>query len=325
MPAKNKTKIVTTLAIGLTVIAAALLIRPAQVHAASPTGISIGPFEEAINIAPTDTQKSFELQLSNYTKTVQELDLTTQDFGSLNDSGGIVLEGSNTYTQKYGLTSWLSLETNSVVLRPNETRQVLVTIDNRQDLQPGGHYGAIIASVVGDASQSANHVQINQQLTSLVLVDKQGGDRYDLALTSINQNGNWLHLPDDVRLEFQNPGNVHIIPRGVVQLRNNAGTVVAQGIINSQSAFILPESYRQLSVPLMPTGQGDIVPGKYSVVVQYRYDGLNSYATKAIGVRFIDLKLYVILILLVVGFAWLLRVSRRRLDQPSETPKKPTK
>src|SRR5207244_2068642 len=103
-----------------------------------------------------------EVILTNHTMTLQELDLSVRDFGSLNDTGGILLEGSNRYTQRYGLASWLSLGTDTVVLQPNETRSVPVTVYNRSSLQPGGHYGAVVASVNSLNGQSGNSVVINQ-------------------------------------------------------------------------------------------------------------------------------------------------------------------
>src|SRR5262249_19952363 len=132
------------------------------------SGIALSPFESEISIQPTDTSKTFNLTLTNKTASLQELDLKAQDFGSLNDTGGVLLEGSNSYTQHYGLASWLTLGTDTVILKPGESRSVPVTIDNRSSLQPGGHYGAVVASVNSLNDQSGNHVVIDQRLLSLI-------------------------------------------------------------------------------------------------------------------------------------------------------------
>ena len=287
----------------------------AQAATSNPnTGISLSPFEENISIQPTDAAKTFNLTLTNHTTTLQELDLSAHDFGSLNDTGGVLLEGSNSYTQQYGLVSWLSLGTDTVILRPGESQSVPVTIDNRGSLQPGGHYGAVVASVNSLNDQSGNHVVINQQLLSLILVDKVGGDHYNLKLDSVSQNGNWLHLPNDIVLRFQNPGNVHVVPRGLVKLVSPGGRVVAQGIINSESDFILPESYRQIYVPLTPVAKALPLPGLYHLEVQYRYDGISVYATKNVAVRFINLELgiSIVLVIIVGGRWWFRRKARHK-------------
>lgn len=290
-----------------------LLFTPAAAMAApvaqnTSGGLSLSPFLQQISMSPTDLDKNFSLTLTNHTAGIQELDLKAQDFGSLNDTGGILLEGaSSRYTQKYGLASWLSLETDTVVLQPGESRSVSVTVNNRPDLQPGGHYGAVAATVNSLTDQSGNRVVINQQLLSLVLVDKVGGEHFDLKLTSVSANGNWLHLPTIVKLRFQNPGNVHVIPRGLVKLKSPDGTVVAQGLINSESAFILPESFREVYVPLTTRGNSVPWPGLYRLEVDYRYDQISHYATKTTPVRFIDLGLYLLLAVMLAAGSWLVK------------------
>jgi len=295
-----------------------LVLLPMSVMAApvaqdTAGGISLSPFLQQISLSSTELDKSFSLSVTNHTAGVQELDLKTQDFGSLNDTGGILLVGSDSsYSQKYGLASWLSLEADTVVLQPGEARNVLVTVNNRPDLQPGGHYGAIVAAVKSLADQSGNRVVINQQLLSLVFVNKVGGEHYDLRLRSVTPDGNWLHLPSTVKLRFQNPGNVHVIPRGVVKLRSPTGTVVAQGVINSESAFILPETFRELYVPLTKVGSAYPLPGLYHLEVDYRYDGFNRYAEKTVPVNFIDLGLYLLLAGVLLLGTW----SGRKFRKP---------
>ncbi|HWB38849.1 MAG TPA: hypothetical protein VG604_01255 [Candidatus Saccharimonadales bacterium] len=304
-----------------------------SVAAAAPSarntsgGISLSPFLQQLSLKPGDVDKTFTLILSNHTKALQELDLKSQDFGSLNDTGGILLEGvKSSYAQRYGLASWLSLETDTVVLQPGESRHILVTINNRPDLAPGGHYGAVVASVNSLSDQTGNHVVINQQLLSLVLLDKVGGEHYDLKLVGIEPNGNWFKYPSVVKLHFQNPGNVHVVPRGLVKLKSPTGKVIAQGIINSESAFMLPQTFRDIYVPLTKVGSSLPLPGLYSVEVDYRYDGLSRYANKSVYVRFIDLGLYLLLALVLV-LAWRFRKHLRELPRKfkKSVPKPATK
>lgn len=272
-----------------------------------PKGISLSPFSQEVKLQQGDVEKSFSLTITNHTTVIQELSLSTKDFGSLNDTGGIILEGTKNYSQKYGLASWLTLERDTVTLQPEESTTVLATIDNRASLQPGGHYGAIVATIGSLDPTPNNHVVINQQLLSLVLVDKIGGEHYDLKLVSAHQNGNWLHLPNDVTLRFQNPGNVHVIPRGIVKLISPGGRVVAQGIINDESAYLLPETFREMHVNLTPVGKGLPLPGTYHVQVQYRYDGLQHFGTKNFTSVFINLKGNLILLLVLIVAVWRVR------------------
>lgn len=284
----------------------------AVAKSSQPVGISISPFLQDITLSGFDTQKTFTVTLTNHTSTIQELTLTSRDFGSLNDTGGLIFEGSKGYSQKYGLASWLTLEKDTVTLQPNESASVLATIDNRTTLQPGGHYGAIVASV-GTLDQQQNQtIAINQQLVSLVLVTKTGGEHYDLKLRHIAQNGNWIHLPNTVTLHFQNPGNVHVIPRGLVKLKSPNGTVLAQGIINDASSIVLPQSFRDIPVTLMTVGRALPFPGRYHVEVMYRYEGYDRFATKSITLQFLNLGMYVVAAIVLSGGAYWFRIHKKK-------------
>jgi hypothetical protein len=292
-----------------------LSVWPALASAAAnptPTGISLTPFEEQLSLQSTDVVKTFDLTLSNHTGVTQQLNLTTEDFGVSNNNGGIRLEKSSSYAKRYGLAAWMSLAKPSVILASNQSASVAVTISNRSSLTPGGHYGAVVVGINSNPNGS-NQVAINQQLLSLVLVNKAGGDHYDLALAKAVPNGNWRQLPTAVQLQFNNPGNIHVVPRGLVKLVGPSGTIIAQGVINGQSAFILPGTNRYLGVPLTTVATAKPWPGPYRVVVQYRYDGISVYSTKRYFIDYINLGSYFVLVIIVIlglGGLWYKRRNR---------------
>lgn len=298
------------------------MLSPALASAAKPVasqkttgGITISPFLQQLTIQPNDIEKSYNLKLINSTNSIQELRLSIRDFGSLNETGGVLLEGNGNYTKKYGLTSWLQLGADTVILQPKESREVPVTIQNRTSLQPGGHYASVVASVKALDELTGNEVAVNQQLMSLLLVNKTGGEHYALRLTDIEQNGNWITLPSVVKLRFQNPGNVHVVPRGTVVLKSPSGTVLARGVINSESAYVLPETFREIYVPLTKVANDFPSPGLYRIDVEYRYDGINQTAHKSEVVRFINLKLWVGLTAII---GMILLISRRQKHPPKK-------
>jgi hypothetical protein len=257
---------------------------------------------QQVQIGAGDVVKSFTISVGNQTNSVQEIILSVRDFGSLNDTGGLILEGSKGgYSQKYGLASWLSVSADTVILQPHESKDMLVSVENRASLQPGGHYGAVVASIGNPDQTAVDKVIINQQLVALVLVTKVGGEHYDLHLKSIKHDGNWLHLPQIVTLRFQNPGNVHVIPRGLVELKSPTGRVIATGIINEDSTLILPETFREIPVTLKMVSGSLPVPGLYSISAHYRYEGVSGYANKSVVLRYLDLGMYAVLLLVALG------------------------
>ena len=152
-------------------------------------------------------------------------------------------------------------------------------------------------------------------LTSLILVRKTGGEVYGLRLPSPPKISQWWNLPGQVNLRFQNTGNVHVVPRGTIKLIDPLGRVVMKGVINSESAPILPESFRRYTVSLESLIMAS-VPGWYREVVSYRYDGSDTVIVKNTGFLWVNLPglalITVVLIWLVVSILLLVRWVRNR-------------
>jgi len=308
-----KSKRITAFVFIFSFVTAYLLNVP--VVSAALTGIELSPVTKEIVLQPEDTQKTLSVLIKNRTRLTKQLDITARDFGSLNETGGVLFTGSTGYTEKYGLASWLTLETSSIVLEPGAERKVLVTVDNRESLGPGGHYGAILVSVNDKDSSSGNQVAVQQEISSLVFVNKTGGAKFDLKLDSFSLNSSAFRLPNTVKLRFHNPGNVHVVPRGTAQLKNASGKIVAQGIINEESAYILPESYRQLITELRPVGRPLNLPGKYHLEVAYRYDGLSAVAVRS---RPITYGLPLLILVPLIGLTFIYQKRKTLKNKPAD-------
>lgn len=273
-----------------------------EATAASNGSITISPFLKEIRFTANEPTKEFSVSLTNNTKITQEFSLNALDFGSLNETGGIVFAGSNSNSliNKYGLANWLTLGTQSITIEPGKTATIPVAIINDVSMKPGGHYAAIVASVRTPETSSSNVIGVNQKLSSLIFATKMGGEKYDLTLKDIDVSGGIFKLPSQVKLRFYNPGNVHIVPRGIVKIISPNGTVVSQGVINEESSYVLPETTRQLTVEMNDIGSVGLWPALYRVQVDYRYEGFETFARKEKTVYFMNL-VSLVLILLVIG------------------------
>lgn len=301
-------------AFSILLVALIMAAAPPRAWAANPRPlVTVAPFLQQVQIAPTDGLKNFNVAFTNDSKTALSFHLSAVDFGSLDETGGLAFAGSNesALTKKYGLVSWLRLAVNDLDLAPGQTAQVTATIINDVSLQPGGHYAAIIASVKSQDAVTRNQISIKQELSSLILATKTGGDKYDLHLDSLHYGSSWWRLPQAVTLRFYNPGNVHVVPRGLVKLVAPDGRVVSQGVINDASSFVLPETYRQIPVALQSVGHSGWRPGLYHIEVDYRYDGIGHYASKSFAVRFLNLSSLVIIVIVITSTA-LLAIKVRR-------------
>ncbi|MDB5163915.1 MAG: hypothetical protein JWS12_533 [Candidatus Saccharibacteria bacterium] len=301
-------------ATALTLICMGLLLgQPQPTRAATKPGLTLEPYIKELTIGADDASSGFDLHVTNNSGRDGNFQLTAVDFGSLNDSGGLLFGGVNEskLVKKYGLANWLTLPKQPVAIKQGVSTAVRVTLTNDRNLTPGGHYaGVFITPTFGAASPKIN---INQTVTALVLAVKKGGDVHDLRLVHTSDDHSLFRAPARATLSFHNPGNVHVVPRGIVMLKQG-DTVVAKGIINEQSAFVLPEARRKYDVALKP--QKGAKPGwlttTYTMQVDYRYDGYQYYASSHYQLRVWNAAAYEIGAVVVLGFGVVLLLAFRR-------------
>lgn len=259
----------------------ALAITPllTPVTARATEGIGLSPSIQEVQLNEDQKSVNFEVNISNSTNETVDLRLSTLDFGALDESGGIAFIGKTSdETTSYGLSQWMILEKDRLALKPGQTQSVKVTIDNKDNLSPGGHYGAVVVTSVSPGGEQNSSLSVLPAGSTLVLLRKNGGEIQELKLDSINTNKSLIKLPNEVTLRFQNVGNVHLVPRGTVELFGPTGSLISSGIINQQSSFVLPESFRQITVNLDLNGQ-PWLPGRYKLEVNWRYDGKEEFET----------------------------------------------
>jgi len=296
-------------------------------HAHALSGITVAPAINNIVLAPTDQDAGFELTITNRNSVVQSVKLTGLDFGSLDESGGLFFIGQKATANqtKYGLNSWLEFDNTALTLNPGQSKAVKVTIDNKQSLAPGGHYAAAVVTPVNENGKGpADHVAVVPSTSALILLRKSGGDVEDLRLDQIDTHGAGRFVfPTMVTLRFQNAGNVHLVPRGVVTVTDSLGHAVAKGIINEDSGFVLPETFRKFPVPLQRL-DGRALPGRYTITVAWRYDGSQAFQKSVVKfyylVHFWYLFLAIACIALICFVVLKTRLWRKVIHRGRKTP-----
>lgn len=275
---------------------------PASAASISLKGLSISPAIEQFNLAPSQKQLSYKINIDNNQPYPVRVLISSLDFKSLNDSGGLAFIGSSgsQLEHRYGLANWLSLP-GHVDLPAGGGKTVKVTIDNRQDLSPGGHYAAILFKLAGSPGPGTNKVLIDQVISSLLFVSKSGnGERYAVSLSKVSFNAGWFGWPSEAKLYFANSGNVQTAPRGTLLLRGS------QQIINQDSNLVLPGSQRVYTTPL--EASKPFWPWVYHAQIAFRADGVNTYQSATISLLYINPWFLLIPLALLI---WLLAAKPR--------------
>ncbi len=156
----------------------------------------------------------------------------------------------------YPLSDYISTELDHFTLQFGERISFQITITVPEDIEPGGHYGAIIISneSAGQIDSAGNEVKSGTQLTSrigsLILMRVNGPVKESGNLESFNVSGpdKWFYqkIPTAFEIAFKNEGNVHLVPYGTVTIKNIFGSEIAQLPVDAY--FALPDSIRYQTI-----------------------------------------------------------------------------
>jgi len=272
---------------------------------ASADGLAISPIFQELTLEEGQLRTSGTVVLTNTSDAQLTFDLFALDFQQMNRSGKITL--SNQPGSQYRLAGYITFPNPTITLLPGQSEEILFYVANTESMSSGGHYAAVVARLVATNASTANQ-EILPGISSLVLLHKQGDDRYNLSLrpSDLFERFFSFSVPKEIDLTFVNQGNTHVVPRGTIKLFDIFGRTTFRGSINESSYFILPENSRVMSVYVQKTAQtlpimlysvqieGGDRSGSTSFAQQYYIVHISPYVIAAliIGSGFIGVRAY---------------------------------
>ena len=217
----------------------------------TPEGaLEVSPAFIEVTLDSPEQIKDIEISYTNHSDEFVSLQVYPVDFKQKDETGAISFLGQEAGTYSYSLSSFLSLESQSVELAPQEKKTFVVTVQNRQDLSPGGHYAAIIARLI--PNEEGGQAPVAPSVSSLILLRKVGGERFHLSLKDLNWPDTLVAFsyPRSITMLFQNEGNIHMVPYGRVEVRDIFGRLTHDGNINASSLRVFPSSRRYIDAPV---------------------------------------------------------------------------
>jgi hypothetical protein len=142
--------------------------------------------------------------------------------------------------------SWFEFPQKSISLRPGERKELPVKINVPANAEAGGHYGAIILSEQNPGSGQRYVVGVTEEVGTLVLLSLEGLRKEEGKVLDIKPSKYFFtELPVTINTRFENTGNVHLKPSGLIELFNVFGEKEAVLQINAGFNSVLPQSIRK--------------------------------------------------------------------------------
>ncbi len=212
--------------------------------------VTVDPAFQEVTLKEKDTAVPFFLTYANTTDSPQYVEFFPIDIKQIGENGEVAFIDKPQVGDKVSAANFIKLSTSSAILQPGMNQKIDFRVENFQSLGPGGHYGAIIARFSPLGSEGKQMVVPG--VSSFVLVRKVGGERYSLSLVqeSLLPTTFLSTVPKEIRLMFENNGNIHVVPRGTIEITDLFGRMISRGIINDGSLFLFPGARRQFSTPM---------------------------------------------------------------------------
>lgn len=232
--------------IGAVFVALVFGMAPATVSA-----MTISPPVIEFDARPGDTIVDV-IKLYNETKETITMTATVQTFKALDETGAPAF---SSVEQSTGLATWVKMDESTVTLAPEERKDVLFAINVPKDAEPGGHYAGILWTTgAGPTAAGQTGVGLVIKTGTLLLVRVAGAVNETGMLASFAADRqSYNYLPVNFSVRFQNSGNVHVKPVGVIEIRNMLGAKVASLPVNEDQSNVLPDSIRKFDVTWQKT------------------------------------------------------------------------
>ncbi len=226
-------KIIIFLSILVGVFCFSSLVRAEQ------TTLTIVPPLIKINMNPGESWSSSVKMVNNNSR---ELILFAQtvDFKS-GESGGVefIFPQKTEGEDKIFLSEWIEIDSGPQIIPAFESKEIPFTIKLPESASPGGHYAAILVGTKPlDEEGGGTSIKISSNVSSLILLNVQGEIDESGWIREFSTEKDFYQKPEiDIRVTFENTGNVHLQPVGDIKIYNmwdkERGTIP----INQKSHF----------------------------------------------------------------------------------------
>ena len=229
---------------------------------------------------------------------------------SVNEGGNIkdFLEPSMVENRGTAVTSWLEISRAQIELKPNETRDITLTIHVNPEVESGEYHALIGFPEGGNRPEAEKQVRAGSAPGTIVRigVDKVQNQFLRLEKFSVERFVKKT-AEGEITISLKNPGEDPVIPKGEIIFYDNGGTEIGTLPINEVATPIAAGA----EITLQQEIPEDMKLGKYKALLRVEYGehqtaSLNDTAffyvlpLKQIIIIFVVVLLFAIIIALVI-------------------------
>ena len=301
---------VLAVSLGLLPFAASAAINPSLTITVTP------PLYQVTQISGSDWHSQLKVVNSNPYDIAVEVKV--QDFHPDGETGNAVFEDipKGDANDTHRMSGWIEVPTSIITIKHGLTAEIPFTIHVPPNADPGGHYGALIVSTHADDVSGSSGAAISSGISSLIFLRVPGDVIEKGSIRDFYSEDNVVDVPSaHFILRFENEGNVHLVPQGIITISNMWGKERGKVNINESSTFgnVLPASTRKFEFKWNEVDPSPFEVGRYKAVASIVY-GLDARTTveRVIYFWIIPWKPVSIILGSLLFFIWFITYSLRR-------------
>ncbi len=211
--------------------------------------LTVTPPLYQVSVSPGETWSS-SLAIVNSNNYPLTLYVTPVGFEAQDEFGRPRLVPAPESSGGLTLPEWILIGSGQITVPPGSTERIPFSIVVPEDASPGGHYASLLVATEPPEPTQGGEVTITSSVASLILmrvageVEERGLIRDFFAEPFIAPEA-----AASFTMRFQNTGNVHLRPQGIITIENMWGQERGQIAINQATNFgnVLPEQTRRFT------------------------------------------------------------------------------
>ena len=210
--------------------------------ASAGVSITVSPTKIDLVVGTGETAEQY-ISVQNPGSASTKIHAYAMDF-SINQEG--TFNFSEPGHESYSCATWLNIDEADFDLGPGETKDVKVIISVPPEVEPGGHYAALLFGTVPPEAQSGVSIAIAGRIPSLFYITIPGVTGADIItnaeIISLLLPG-WIEKgPVEIGVTVRNTGNVHLSIAAKAYFTDFRGREA--GELDLGQAVVLPDSER---------------------------------------------------------------------------------
>lgn len=254
---------------------------------------------------------SKELIITNRLGQTADFRIEIEDMQGSRDPG-IAIDLLGEKEGPYSLRDYLKPEITNFTLKHNERIILPVEVAIPSNAEPGGRYGSVLVTTVPSAEELAleknkakGQTKLVSRLGTLFFIRIKGDVKEEGLLKDFRtREGKSFFEKSPIALEllFENNGNVHLMPYGLIEIKNIFGKRIEE--INLDPWFVMPDSLRSRVVEW---NSKRFLFGRYTATALVNRGYNDLVDQKSLSFWVIPWKIISVILVVVFLLVWLLR------------------